>query len=271
MDTNDAIETGTLACASGGSLYYARPPGAGPFPCLVIIHERYGLVQHTKDIADRFARNGYVGIAPDLFYRHPDIAAVNRGDGRCDVSDPQSVEDLESALMAVKDGIRGADMERLAVMGVCQSGRYPLVLAAHRPIGAALVFYGAASDREWKTNKLFPVPLEDLMARIDCPVLGVFGEGDHVVHIDGVRKFRNILEDHKKSYRIHIFRGAPHGWLNDTMPGRYRPDASERAWQLAFDFLNERLGSDEHHRTVSWEFLSESAPDYDFSKNERLE
>jgi carboxymethylenebutenolidase len=265
------IKTGTLNCASGGTTYVAQPEGQGKYPCVIVIHERYGLVKHTLDLCDKFAQSGYIGIAPNLFWRHPDIAAVNRGESRCDVIDKDAVGDLDSAVEAVAREIKSADTKRLAVMGVCQSGRYPLVYAAYRPLGACVVFYGAAQEREWEKTDLFPVPLEELMARIDCPVLGVFGEADHVIHINEVRKFRDILEDNRKSYRIHLFPKMPHGWLNDTMPGRYRPKEARTAWNLTLKFLEEKLGSDDHRRNVSWEFLAESSPDYDFSKNVRLE
>lgn len=271
MAAKPRIKTETIACSSGGTAYLARPMGRGRFPCVLVIHERYGLVQHTRDVADRFAREGYVAAAPDLFFRHPDIASVNRGEGRCDVVDSDAVADMESALDAVAAAVKSADLSRLAVMGVCQSARYPLVLAAHRPVGACLVFYGAAQDREWATTKLFPIPLDHLIARIDCPVLGIFGEADHIIHVDDVLKFRGVLEAHRKSYQIHIVRDAPHGWLNDTMPGRFRKKDAARTWKLTLKFLKERLGTDSHRHTVSWEFESKTSPDYDFSKNVRLE
>ena len=74
-------------------------------------------------------------------------------------------------------------------MGVCQTGRHPLVLAAQRPIAAALVWYGAASQREWQVNARYPVALEQIMARIDCPVLGIFGEADHLISLGNSTAF----------------------------------------------------------------------------------
>ena len=105
---------------------------------------------------------------------------------------------------------------------MCQTGRHPLVLAAQRPIAAAVIWYGAASKREWQVRALYPTPLEEIIARVECPVLGIFGEADHVISLADVRRLRDCLDRHDKSYTIKVYAGAPHGWLNDTMPGRYR-------------------------------------------------
>ncbi len=72
MDSNGGIETGYVSCASGARAYFARPEGAVVMPCAVLLHERYGLVQHTENLTERLARDGFVALAPDLFFRHPD-------------------------------------------------------------------------------------------------------------------------------------------------------------------------------------------------------
>ena len=155
-------------------------------------------------------------------------------------------------------------------MGVCQTGRHPLVYAAQRPIAAALVWYGAASAREWGVNERFHEPLDAIIARVACPVLGIFGEADHVISIDDVRRFRDCLDRHEKSYTIKVYPGAPHGWLNDTMPGRYRREAAEAAWALQLAFLNNVFHGryDKPRRVQVYE--CEHAADYDFRKNVRL-
>ncbi len=265
----DGIETGRIDCASGGTAYFARPKAPGDYPCMVLFHERYGLVQHTLDLIDRFAGDGFVAVAPDLFFRHPDVAAVNRGDARCDVTDPQVADDAEAAIAALS-GIEGADTSRLFAMGVCQSGRWPLVLASRRSLSACLVFYGAASDREWEVNEEYPEALEDLMGRIECPVLGIFGEADHVIPIEGVLKFRDVLEAKRKSFQIHIYPDVPHGWLNDTMPGRYRRDAAEMAWAEMISFCGDVMDGNFPPGRVLWEFTADSGSGYDFTNNVRL-
>src|SRR5258708_25712977 len=144
-------------------------------PAVIVVHERYGLVRHTRELAERFARDGYVAIAPDLYFKHPDQDALHRGDANCDVGDPDAVVALGAAIDALQ-AIPQADTARLAIMGICQTGRLPLVVAASRPIAAALVCYGAAPPRASAVNAKYPRPLDDNIAAVHCPVLGMFGE-----------------------------------------------------------------------------------------------
>ena len=259
-----------ITCAGGMPAFVAQPKGSGKRPCVVLMHERYGLVQHTKDLAQRFAKDGYVCIAPDVFFRHLDQEALHAGDSRCDISDSDAIRDLSAAIDAL-DGVASADTSRVAVKGVCQTGRHPLVLAAERPISVALVWYGAASKREWDVTDLQPQKLEDVISKVDCPVFGSFGEADHIISLDDVRRFRNCLEEKHKSYEIHVFKCAPHGWLNDTMPGRYRREQAEAGWAAQLKFLEWVFDPNRDQSATSWKFACASGPDYDFSKNVRLE
>jgi carboxymethylenebutenolidase len=162
------------------------------------------------------------------------------------------------------------DRDKIAIMGVCQTGRHPLVFAAEHPVAAALVWYGAAGDKEWNANAQFPKPFEDVIAHVDCPVLGLFGEADHVISLSDVRRLRDSLDRHDKTYTIKVYPGAPHGWLNDTMPGRYRRDTAEAAWAFQLAFLK-RVFDPSYDRSRRIQvYESDSAADYDFSKNVRL-
>jgi carboxymethylenebutenolidase len=237
---------------------------------VILMHERYGLVKHTRDQAMRCASDGYAVLAPNFFFRHPDQATLNAGNSRYDITDPESVE-LISAAVATLKGHKAADLSKLVVAGYCQTGRHPLVFAAEMPISAAVVWYGAASRREWEVTKLSPKPLEEIIAALPCPVFGAFGEADHIISIEDVRRFRNCLETNNKSYDIHIYKGAPHGWLNDTMPGRYRAREAEAGWAAQQRFLADVFGGVFDRNRVIWRFESDSAPDYDFGKNVRLE
>lgn len=263
-----AIETGHITCASGASAYFAKPQGARDLPCALLLHERYGLVQHTRDLTDRLARDGFVVLAPDLYFRHPDQEALHRGDDKLDPIDPEVVADLDAAVAALTQ-VGGGDLDQLALLGFCQTGRYPIVYASSRPLGAACVFYGAiTSPREWETSKRFPVKLTDLIKTLSCPVLGVFGEADHVISIEDVRRLRDTLEACGKSYEIHMLRDAPHGWMNETMPGRYHREATETAWRIMLNFLA-GLGTNQANSRVFGRFFSDIAIDYDYAKNER--
>jgi carboxymethylenebutenolidase len=259
-----------IECAGGMPTFLAHPAAAGRYPVVVLMHERYGLVAHTKDLARRCAAEGYVVLAPNFFFKHPDQKALNAGRERYDMTDPESVVLLKSALAALRD-LAFADMSKVAVAGYCQTGRHPLVLAAEEKIQAVVVWYGAASKREWEVNANQPRPLDDIIARIECSVFGAFGSDDHIISVDDVRRFRTSLENHKKSYDMHLYAGAPHGWLNDTMPGRYRKREADAAWEAQQRFLREAFAGERQATRVCWRFESEFGSDYDFSKNVRQE
>ncbi len=250
--------------------FVAVPDGTAKVPAMIVVHERYGFVQHTRDLAERFARDGYVAIAPDLYFRHPDQEALHRGDANCDVSDPDAAVAFATVIDALA-AIPQADAGCIAIMGVCQTGRLPLVVAAMRPIAAALVWYGAAQPREWGANAKYPRPLDDIIGAVTCPVLGMFGETDHLISLADIRRFRDSLERHHKSYSIHVYRDCPHGWLNDTMPGRYRAAQAEAAWadQRAFLAHVLALGYDASARTQR--YAADIGGEYDFSRHVRYE
>ncbi len=264
------IRSSTTTCRGGMPAFVVLPVTVAKAPAVILLHERYGLVRHTRDLAERFACDGFVAVAPDLYFGHPDQEALHRGDVTCDLSDPDALTALDAAIDALNE-IPQADPTRLAVMGVCQTGRLPLVVAASRPLAAALVWYGAAQPREWIVNSKYPRPLDDIIAAVDCPVLGMFGETDHLIAIDDVRRFRDCLEGHRKTYSIHVYRDAPHGWLNDTMPGRYRRAQAETAWADQRAFLRRILASDYDRSTLVQHYAADIAADYDFSRNVRYE
>src|SRR5258705_6935979 len=264
------ITTQDIVCDNGMPAFLAYPAGGGPFPTVILMHERYGLVKHTRDQAMRSARDGFAVLAPNFFFRPSDQRILNAGDSRYDMTDPESVELIKAALAAMKKQ-KVADSKRIVVAGYCQTGRHPLGFAAEVPISAAVVWYGAASKREWEVNKRQPKPLEAVIAALPCPVFSAFGEADHIISITDVQRFRNTLEANNKSYDIHIYKGAPHGWLNDTMPGRYRKPQADAGWAAQQRFLSEVFAGAYEPKRVSWRFESDSGTDYDFTKNVRLE
>jgi carboxymethylenebutenolidase len=258
-----------ILCANGMPAFVAWPQAAGCYPVVVLMHERYGLVRHAKDLALRCAADGFLVVAPNFFYRHPDQTRLNAGDVRYDMTDPESVDSMKAALAAVEKH-DAADMTKIAVAGYCQTGRHPLVFAAQVPVQAVIVWYGAASKREWEVTPAQPEALDTVIARVPCPVFGAFGSDDHIISVADVRRFRDSLEAHKKSYEVHLYAGAPHGWLNDTMPGRYRKAQADAAWAAQQQFLKDVFAG-KWDGPVRWRFESEFAPDYDFSKNRRQE
>jgi carboxymethylenebutenolidase len=248
------------------------PSDDGRSPALVFLHERYGLVRHTLDLARKAAGEGFVGVAPDLFSRWTgDRDALTRGEVRALLPDP----DVGAILHRTIDELRGhprIDPARIVVIGVCQSGRYAAVVASERrDLAACVVLYGAAQERDLGINADQPRAMADLIRDVSVPFLLIYGEADHVISVDNVRRLRGAFEDARRSYRLRIFADMPHGWLNDTMPGRYRPAGAAEAWAALTGFVGEVFAGAWPAGRVRWEFASDVSADYDFTKNVRLE
>jgi carboxymethylenebutenolidase len=265
--------TSEVAFGDGVKAFLAVPlQGDGPFAAVVLGHERYGLVKHTLDLAAKFAADGYICVAPDLFSRWDgDKEALNRGEIQHHLSDA----DIKSYMSDSVDYLLShpkVDPKRLVGMGVCQSGSYPLLLNSfRREITANIVVYGAAQAAEYQAQPpRREEPYEDIIARITAPVLGIWGEDDFVISIDDVRKLRDILENTRKSYEFTLFRDMPHGWMNDTMPGRYRPKETTLAWTLILDFIERAHAGAFPKDRMIWKFESDAATSYDFTKKVRL-
>ena len=247
--------------------------GTGPFTAVILGHERYGLVQHTLDLAARFASDGIVCLAPDLYsHWQGDKEALARGELE---SEPIRDDDVKRFMSAGLDYLlhhQLVDPRRISAMGVCLSGAYPLILNSIRPeIIANIVLYGGAGTSEWDAGPPRRTEYyDDIIARITAPVIGIWGEDDHVISVADMRRLRNALEDKRKSYEFTLFRDMPHGWINDTMPGRYRPKEAHQVWSMILDFIHRVESGAFARERVIWKFTSDIAVDYDFTRKVRL-
>ncbi|HEY3150939.1 MAG TPA: dienelactone hydrolase family protein [Candidatus Binatia bacterium] len=269
---SNGITPTMIKYGSGISAVRAFPKAKDKRPAVIILHERYGIDQHTKDLTVKLAQTGFVGLAPDLFHRfNGDRKAVLRGEQRVDLTDDGALEDLNAAVEYLKK-LKNVDAARIGIIGVCQTGRQPVLVAAKRSdIAGAVVLYGGIGGKEWLSNDLRPTPVEELISQVTCPVLGVFGEADHIISVDDVVRFRNCLERQKKNCHIRVYPDAPHGWLNDTMPGRYRREAAKNAWNLMMAFLKKCFSGGWSKERIVCKYESDYSTKYDFSKNVRLE
>jgi carboxymethylenebutenolidase len=260
-----------LTGAAGTPLVLFEPEAPGDYACVLIMPERYGLVRHIIEQAQRLATAGFIVGAPDLQYDHPDQERLHAGTVEYKPSDEVILRRAED-VVAVLAGRPGADVSRLGMIGICQSGRYPFVWGAAHPIAAAVVFYGACHAAEWNVTPIHPYGIDGLLAQMKrTNVLGIFGEDDHVISIGDVLRFRNELEKRNHSYQITMVPGVPHGWLNDTMPGRYRPREAQENWAELLAFLRVKLAPNVDGSVVEWTFRSRTSVDYDFSKKIRYE
>ncbi len=235
------VTTRDVVLPSGLPVHLATPDGAGPYPSVIWLHERYGYVRHTQEYAEKIAGCGFAVAAPDIYFEFPDQEGLHRGDARVGpIADP-TVQGWLVETVEHLSGYPNADTTRLGMIGVCATGRYPIVYGSQRPLQAAVVYYGATNG--WGTTDVHPETMESMVARLGAPVLGLFGERDHNIPVSEVCGFRDLLEASDKSYRIRMYEGAPHGFMNDTMPGRYHPFAETSAFLELDQFLAEQLAA----------------------------
>ena len=267
---NASISESRAFGPAGTPAFVYRPAGTGVFPSVVLLHERYGFVEHTQTSARRIAAAGYVVVAPDLFSTHPDQAGLQAGTIQAKPADSDVLALLEDAV-AIVSQIAAADPSRLAMIGVCQTGRYPILYAAHHPLAACVILYGAAMPRDWIVNEDQPFGMEDLIERGTSDVFAIYGEKDFIISLDDVLRLRASLERHNRSYDIRVYENAPHGFANETMPGRYRPQEAGAAWDAVLEFLKSRLAREYDASLTRWSFRVTKHPQYDFSTHVRYD
>ncbi len=252
--------------------FLGKPAGAGKKPVVIHLHERYGIVQHTTDLGEKFVQQGYLTIVPDLFSRFTgDRDKLASGDDRCDLDDGEVLKDIDAVVEDLRR-IPQADMGRIAISGVCQTGRQPILMAAKRDyIAAVIMLYGAVYDADWKSQPQRPEPIDKLIEQISVPLVAVFGELDNLIPLKNIVRMVSVLADAKKSFDVRVYGGAPHGFLNDTMPGRFRAAQTDAAWNQIMRFLDAVFSGKYLKDRVLWRFESDASADYDFTKMKRWE
>jgi len=208
--------------------YLARPEGEGPFPGIVVIHEAYGLNENIKDIARRFADQGYVALAVDLFtgrnraicmFRVMSSLLLNSLHNR-------SIHDLKAALTFLSEQ-PGVDDSRLGAVGYCMGGSFAIALACTDERLKAIAPYYAGNPR----------PLE-AVARL-CPVVGSYPDMDFTTKQG--QKLDIELERYQVPHDIKIYSGAKHSFFNDTSRS-YNESAAQDSWERVLAFFGEHLG-----------------------------
>ena len=211
---------------SGG---YLATPASGSGPGVIVIQEWWGLVDHVKDVADRFAGEGFAALAPDMY--HGETAASPDDAGKLMMA--LDVERTERDLRGAVDYLLGRGEvagERVGTVGFCMGGQLSLFAACANPkVGACVDFYG-----------IHPRVTPDL-ASLQAPVLGFFAEQDGFVPPQAARKLEADLRAAGKEAEITIFEGADHAFFNDARPEAYHAQYAAECWTRMLAFFRRHL------------------------------
>jgi carboxymethylenebutenolidase len=263
----DRIPPAELTALGPVSAGWVATPSSGRAPdgVVIVCHERYGVVQHTIELTEKFAAAGFIAIAPD-FYADVDLSGVH--DRLPDIADEAALRHLDAAIGYARTLDTVGAGAPVAVIGICRTGSYGIVASAVRDdITAVVMLYGGAQPREYEVGELRETPYEELIKGGAAPVLGIWGEKDHTMSIEHVRRVRDCLEDARRSYDFVVYPELPHGWLNDTMPGRFRAAQARETVEKIISWLRACFAAPP--AAVSWQFTSRIAGDYDFDSNIR--
>lgn len=211
---------------------YLATPDAGSGPGVIVIQEWWGLTDHIKDVADRFAAEGFVALAPDLYGGTTTHDADEAGRLMQELPVDQAARDLSGAVdhLLAHDAVTS---DSVGAVGFCMGGGFVLVLAALEGdrVGAAVPYYGVGGYDQ--------VDLSDVTA----PVLGHYGAEDDFASAEQVEQLRSALEDAGVDVDIRIYDGAGHAFFNDENHlGTYDADLAARTWRDTLAFLRSNLG-----------------------------
>lgn len=217
---------------------FLAQPQQQPKAAIIIIHEFWGLSAHIRDVARRFARQGYATLAPNLYTREGD-PKIDLGDRDglmkflASIPDRRMTGDLEAAI----EYLNGQGFAKVGSVGFCMGGLYSYLLATHSDkLQAAADFYGRISYAQLSENK--PESPLDLAPQLKCPLLCCFGEGDKSIPQTDVEKLREGLAQSTQPWKINVYPGAGHAFFNDTRPSYNAAAAADAGTEVLKFFKN---------------------------------
>jgi carboxymethylenebutenolidase len=226
----------------GGEIpaYRAMPATGSGFPVALVVQEIFGVHEHIKDICRRFAKLGYLAIAPELYARQGDVSKFTDFNDIIKVvskvPDSQVMADLD-ATVKWADKTGKATVSKLGITGFCWGGRIVWLYAAHNPqLKAGVAWYGRLVGNPASANPLQPKQPIDLVASMKAPVLGLYGGADQGIPNDTVEKMQQALKAAKSPSEIILYPDTPHGFHADYRPS-YRKQQAEEGWKKLQDWF----------------------------------
>ncbi|MBL1178174.1 dienelactone hydrolase family protein [Pantanalinema sp. GBBB05] len=224
--------------------YRAVPASGENFPIVLVIQEIFGVHEHLQDVVRRFAKLGYLAIAPELFVRQGDVSQLNQiEDIRkivATIPDAQVLSDLDATVEWAVQSASG-DSTRLAITGFCWGGRITWLYAAHNPaVKAGVAWYGRLVGNATELTPKHPI---DVAATLPVPVLGLYGGQDTGIPLHTVEQMRDRLKSSRSQSKIIVYPEAPHAFFADYRPSYRKTDAKAGWEQLQIWFKQHGVSS----------------------------
>lgn len=209
---------------------YLAVPDSGSGPGVVVIQEWWGLVDHIKDLCDRFAAEGFVALAPDLYRGEKTTEPDEAGKLMMTMNIERAAKDMSGAVDEVAKRGNG----NVGVVGFCMGGGLALMIGANRPdlVKAVAPFYGL-------------IPWEGAQpdyTKMTAAVQGHYAEKDDYFNPEAVAGLDQQLEAAGVDHELFIYAGADHAFFNDTRPEVYDADAAATAWERTLTFFRSAIG-----------------------------
>jgi carboxymethylenebutenolidase len=232
----DGLTAGEVHYTVGGfqvPAYRAAPAGKTGLPVVLVIQEIFGVHEYIADVCRRFARAGYLAIAPELYARQGDPATYGEvaklmAEVVSKVPDAQVLADLDGAVQWA--GANGGDLARVGITGFCWGGRIVWLYAAHGPVKAGVAWYGRLVGQASELTPKHPV---DVAPILKAPVLGLYGGADSGIPLDTIDKMKSVLAAGPaaaKASEFVVYPDTPHAFHADYRPS-YRKEPAEDGWK----------------------------------------
>lgn len=208
---------------------YLAIPSEGKGSGVIVIQEWWGLVPHIKNVCDRFAAEGYVALAPDLYHGKSTTSPDEAGKLMMALCIDEAEKDISGAIAYLSDH-ESTVGDKVGTVGFCMGGALSLYTATkNSQVGACVVFYGGHPN------------VKPDLPNLQAPVLGLYAGRDGFVTPDSVRELESQLKELGKEADIHIYPDTDHAFFNDERPGIYDESAAEDAWRRVMEFYGKYL------------------------------
>jgi carboxymethylenebutenolidase len=236
----DGLTAGVATVSVDGQaipVYCAQPAGKSDLPVILVISEIFGVHEYIADVARRFARQGYLALAPDLFVRQGDPSKIAdiptlMKDIVSKAPDAQVMADLDACVAWAAQN--GGNVDKLGITGFCWGGRVTWLYSSHNPtVKAGVAWYGRLAGATSANQPCHPV---DIAASLTVPVLGLYGAQDTGIPLDTVEQMQAGLAQGVSGSEFVVYPDAGHAFHADYRPSYNARDAQD-GWTRALDWF----------------------------------